>query len=93
MASKVVHPAVPQNPTLNPNFTQNPNIALNPKVVDVSASRSYASDLFKNLDMQPVSNPGYICQQKFSQCGHLKSPQDRQQCESFWNNICQNDKI
>lgn len=90
MASGVVRTDTFRNSD-SKNPTPNPIIA--PKLVDFSSSRTYATDLVKNLDIQTVSNPGYICQQKFSQCGHLKSPQERQQCESFWNDVCQKDKI
>lgn len=60
---------------------------------DSLSSRTYLSDLVQNLDMPPVSNPSYLCQQRFSQCDHLKNTQSKQQCESFWTTLCTNSNI
>ena len=57
--------------------------------VSDNISRTYKSDLVKNLSVDSVSNPNYLCQQKFSQCGHLADPNEKQKCEVFWSGVCQ----
>jgi hypothetical protein len=53
------------------------------------SSWTYPKDLLKNLSMDRVHNPDYICQQKFSQCGHLDDPSEKQKCKVFWSEVCQ----
>jgi len=53
------------------------------------STNKYMSNLNDNLNIPHVVNPTYICQQQFTHCGHISNLQERQQCESFWSNVCQ----
>ena len=53
------------------------------------SSLKYQVDLIKNLSMEHVSNPDYLCQQKFSKCIHLDDPLEKQKCKEFWSDVCQ----
>ena len=53
------------------------------------SSWTYPTDLVKNLSMDRVSNPDYLCQQKFSTCSHLDDPSEKQKCKEFWSEVCQ----